>query len=191
MKRIVFILAGGKSTRMGGEDKALAMLEGRRLIDCVVSRLSPQADRLVISGRGDYGTGLAFTADEAEGPAGPAGGLFAAARWMERHEPSTEGFFTAPVDGPFAPEDLMQRLMLSGASAIAADEAGVHPTFAYWRLVDLAGAWPKLKGEASISLRSLARACSAREICWPGASFFFNVNAPEDLREAEKLGKRD
>ena len=191
MKRIVFILAGGKSTRMGGEDKALALLEGRRLIDCVVSRLAPQADRLVISGRCDYGTGLAFAGDEAGSPAGPAGGIFTAARWMGRQEPTTEGFFTAPVDGPFAPEDFIQRLMRPETSAISADEAGVHPTFGYWRLADLADAWPKLKGEASISLRSLARACNAKEIRWPGASFFFNVNAPEDLREAEKLGKRD
>jgi len=191
MKRIVFILAGGESTRMGGEDKALAMLEGRRLIDCVVSRLAPQTERLVISGRSDYGTGLTFAADEAGSPAGPAGGLFTAARWMGRHEPSTEGFFTAPVDGPFAPEDLTQRLICSDASAIAVDEGGVHPTFGYWRLADLAGAWPKFEGEASISLRSLARACNAREIRWPGASFFFNVNAPEDLREARMLGKRD
>lgn len=184
VRRIAVILAGGRSARMGGRDKALAELGEARLIDRVIARLAPQTDRMVISGRRDYGTGLTAIADEKSGPQGPAAGVFAVSRWMAQNEPSTEGFFTVPVDGPFLPDDLAQRLAACGGPAVAADDGGVHPTFAYWTLRALDGAWEKLHGAPSISLRALATASNAREVRWPGTGLFFNVNSPEDLKAA-------
>jgi len=184
VRRIAVILAGGRSARMGGRDKALAELGGIRLIDRAIARLAPQADRIVISGRRDYGTGLAAIADEKSGPQGPAAGIFAVSRWMAQNEASTEGFFTAPVDGPFLPGDLAQRLGACGGPAVAADDGGVHPTFAYWTLRALEGAWEKLRGAPSISLRGLAGASKATEVRWAGTGLFFNVNTREDLRVA-------
>jgi len=58
MIRIGLILAGGQARRMGGTDKASVRLNGRRLIDHVRNRLTPQVDRVLISGRSDYGSGL-------------------------------------------------------------------------------------------------------------------------------------
>lgn len=184
MRRIAVILAGGRSARMGGRDKALADLGGIRLIDRVIARLAPQADRVLISGRQDYGTGLTAIADEKGDPQGPAAGVLAAAHWIERNEPPTEGFFTAPVDGPFLPDDLVSRLGACGGPAVATDDCGVHPTFAYWTLPALEGAWEKLRGAPSISLRALAGASNAIEVRWAGTGLFFNVNSPEDLNEA-------
>lgn len=184
VRRIAVILAGGRSARMGGRDKALVELGGIRLIDRVIARLAPQADRMAISGRRDYGTGLAAIADEKSGPQGPAAGIFAVSRWMAQNEPSTEGFFTAPVDGPFLPDDLAQRLGARGGPAVAADDGGIHPTFVYWTLPALEGAWEKLRGAPSVSLRALASASKAAEVRWPGTGLFFNINSPEDLSEA-------
>lgn len=184
MKRIVAILAGGRSRRMGGEDKALAVLGGARLIDLVLARLAPQADVAVISGRHDYETGLAVIADEAGGPGGPAAGVFAAARWVMEHEPRAKGFFTAPVDAPFLPPDLVARLGAAHAPAIAADDEGVHPTFAHWSVTAVRDARQMLRDERSISLRMLAAACGACEIRWSGKGLFANINTPSDLEAA-------
>jgi molybdopterin-guanine dinucleotide biosynthesis protein A len=62
----------------------------------------------------------------------------------------------------------------------------VHPTFGWWSRAVFEKGWRALEGSRSISLRALASACNAREIRWPGATSFFNVNAPDDLRAARK-----
>ena len=43
------ILAGGRATRMGGEDKGWVALAGRPLIDHVLARLRPQVDEVLIN----------------------------------------------------------------------------------------------------------------------------------------------
>lgn len=186
MKRVAVILAGGRSSRMGGRDKALAEIGGERLLDRVIARLAPQADRVAISGHSDYGTRLPTIADAANGPRGPAAGLFAAARWIVREEPGTDRFFTAPVDAPFLPADLIARLEAAGGPAVAVDDEGRHPTFACWTLAGLAKAFAHLRDDASISLRAVAEMSCARDVAWPGGRFFFNVNTPEDLEAARR-----
>ena len=47
------ILAGGLATRMGGGDKGLRLVAGKRLIDIVIARLAPQCQPLAISANGD------------------------------------------------------------------------------------------------------------------------------------------
>lgn len=172
---------------MGGEDKALAVLGGRRLIDIVLERLTPQADIIVISGRHHYGTDLVTISDAPDGPTGPVAGVFAVARWLVAHQPSAQGFVTAPVDGPFLPHNLVERLCAAGGTAVAVDDEGVHPTFAYWALCALEGAWQEIGGEGSVSLRRLAETCGGRQIRWPNARYFRNINTPDDLKAAEFL----
>lgn len=184
MTRIAAILAGGKSSRMDGADKACAALGGRRLIDRVLERLAAHADTLVISGREDYGTGFCVIADAPGTPEGPAAGVFAVARWVLEREPPGAGFLTAPVDGPFFPEDLAERLRSAGACAVAADDDGVHPTYAFWNASDVETARRLLSGQGSLSLRRLAEACCARTEIWPGRARFENINTPADLAAA-------
>ncbi|MBB5519322.1 molybdopterin-guanine dinucleotide biosynthesis protein A [Amphiplicatus metriothermophilus] len=184
--RVVALLAGGASSRMGGRDKALARLAGARLVDHALARLGPQADRLVISGPHDYGTGLPCVPDSAEGPRGPVAGIFSLWRWVEANAAEARGFFTAPVDGPFAPPDLVARLAEAGGPAIAADPQGSHPVFAYWTCAALAQAWPAAKDAPSLSLKALAATCGARAVVWPEEGFFLNVNTPDDLERAAK-----
>ena len=47
------MLAGGRSTRMGGGDKSLQLLGGRPLLAHVLDRLAPQAGAVAISANGD------------------------------------------------------------------------------------------------------------------------------------------
>lgn len=178
-EKVAAILAGGRSTRMGGVDKALALIDGKRLIDHVVGRLAPQCDRIILSARTDYETGLVVVPDDASAPRGPAGGVISIARHLARHSPRLRGFLTAPVDGPMPPSDLFSRLSEGAGSAIATDGQETHPTFAYWTIADIlrvgAGAADRL------SLKRLAELTKAAEICWPSGDCFANVNTPEDL----------
>jgi molybdopterin-guanine dinucleotide biosynthesis protein A len=110
MTRIVgVILAGGRSRRMGGRDKAMLPLAGRPLIAHVIERLAPQVAELAINSNAPAATfaawGRRVLADDLPGQRGPLAGLHAA--W--RTYPGA-AVVTVAVDLPFLPHDLVARL---------------------------------------------------------------------------------
>ena len=191
--RIGVILAGGGARRLGGADKGETLLAEKRLFDRVYERFAPQVDRVLIAGSHDYATALTVIEDGATGPKGPAAGLFAAAMCLHANEPKAQGFVTAPVDAPFLPHDLAQRLREGDGSAIARSAGRRHPTFAYWDANDLSAFFETSKAPAP-ALHEIAAGVGAREIDFGDDQAFFNVNTTEDLQAAEALiaaqGKR-
>lgn len=179
------ILAGGKARRIGGEDKGLLDVGGRRMVDVIIDRIWPQCHQLFVVGPSDYGRGLA-TLDDHPDFNGPVAGILGAARALRAQQPRTWlGFLTVPVDGPNLPSDLGRCLTADvGHCVIARDEQGLHPTFAYWAFARLEAALPQLSSNPS--LRELAKATGARDELWPGHHSFQNINTPEDL---ERLAK--
>ena len=190
------ILAGGRSTRMR-RDKASMELGGRPLVERVAGRLGPQVGHLVVNANASSDVhrrlGVPVVADTLPGHAGPLAGVLAALRHAEA-VPSASHVVTAPVDAPFLPGDLVARLSGALASpsdvAIAASCGRIHPVFALWPM-EIAGAletW--LKETADFSMRAWMDRCTVRVVDFPlsgGIDPFFNVNAPEDLTEAERL----
>lgn len=175
---------------MGGADKGAVPFRGRRLVDHVFERLERQCDRIIISGSCDYGLGapviedqpgrLAIADPASEYIGGPARGVASVARALGSDRCDADGFLTVPIDGPFLPPDLAARL--SGpTSAIAADDLGPHPTFAYWRIDAVIDAIAKMRNETSLSLKRLAEMVGARTVAWPGDECFININSPADL----------
>src|SRR3990172_4670992 len=88
------VLAGGKSSRMGGGDKALLPLGGRPLLVHVFERLRPQVAEIVLNANGDPGRfaafGLPLVPDRLDGQMGPLAGIHAAlpSTWANRpHNP--------------------------------------------------------------------------------------------------------
>ncbi|TKB83121.1 MAG: molybdenum cofactor guanylyltransferase MobA, partial [Mesorhizobium sp.] len=79
------ILAGGRSSRMGGGDKTLLALGDGTLLDRIVSRLGPQVGPLALSANGDparfAATGLPVLADTVKGYAGPLAGILTGLEW--------------------------------------------------------------------------------------------------------------
>ncbi len=171
------ILAGGASRRMG-RDKAQILVGSKRLVDIVFKRLARQCDRICISSSVNYGLPCETIEDDPSGPLGPVGGVFSAFQNLGR---DVDGILTVPVDCPVFPDDLAKGLVSFEASTIAADDEGLHPTFAWWRRGDLEAAWKVLGFSKSISLRDLSEVCGARAVVWPGASRFININTPEEL----------
>lgn len=175
---IAVILAGGQSRRMGS-DKAVIQFRGKRLIDHVMERLSPQVDRIMLSAGQDYDTGLGIIGD-APAFQGPVAGLFGVVDWLVAHEPACKSFLTVPVDGPYLPADLASKLTAQpDVSAMAQDEAGTHPTFANWTLAALEQARPTLPDAPS--LHRLAKLAKARPVLWSDSQNFINLNTPDDL----------
>lgn len=176
--QIAVILAGGRSQRMGF-DKAELEIEGLSLIEIIHSKIRTQCGSVVISGRQGYQTGLQTIPDLPSVPKGPVAAIFTTAMTLEDN---VSGFFTVPVDSPNFPDDLCGRLYSESHSTVGTDEKGRHPTFAWWRICDVKAALKTVDQLHSLSLNALADLCQAREISWPGADLFFNINNAHDLR---------
>jgi len=182
-KHPAIILAGGQSLRMGGRDKGLIDLGGERMVDRVAARLSVQCQSVLISGPHDYGLGFKCIPDLPDAPAGPAAGLYSILLYFLTQPSAPAGFFTVPVDSPDLPPDLCDRLYAGGQSAIAADKAGLHPVFGWWRLADLQCGFLNMAASERRSLTALAVLCDCRHVMWPGTEHFINLNAPDDLAQ--------
>lgn len=195
------ILAGGRSRRMGGRDKALLRLDGKPLLQHVIEAAAPQVGRLVLNvnaDRGGYaGFGLPMAGDSLPGFAGPLAGVLTGMEWVRAHAPECGWVASFACDAPFIPGDLVARLRAAagreGADMACARSAGrAHPVF---------GLWPV--GLADDLRRAIADDGVRKVDAWTSrfrlaeVEFetrpldpFFNVNGPDDLAAAHDAVKR-
>ncbi|MES9827835.1 MAG: molybdenum cofactor guanylyltransferase MobA [Candidatus Thiodiazotropha sp.] len=118
------ILAGGRGRRMGGEDKGLIELNGRPLVQHVISAIQPQVAAILINANRNQehyaALGYPVIADSLLDYQGPLAGFIAAMQAV-----ATEDMLTLPCDGPLVPPDLVERLYEARRSA-GADIAVAH-----------------------------------------------------------------
>ena len=101
------ILAGGRATRMGGEDKGWVALAGRPLIDHVLERLRPQVDEVLINANRSqdrYQALAPVISDDNNDYLGPLAGMQAGLAAAHHN-----WVLFVPCDGPALPLDLMTR----------------------------------------------------------------------------------
>lgn len=194
------ILAGGRSSRMGGADKTLLELGGRPLIRQVLDRLRPQVSQIIINTNADRapfaGFSVEIVADPIAGYQGPLAGILAGLEWAA-DKPGTTHLLSVAGDTPFFPLDLARRLSaraVAGRVTVAASNTRVHPTFALWpvSLRDALAAF--LESSDTRRVMTFIEQAGLDVVDFPveqrGAVTvdpFFNINTPEDLAEAQRL----
>lgn len=184
------ILAGGEGRRLGGADKALLPLAGRPLLSHGIDRLAPQVGVLAVSANGDpsrlIGFGLPVLPDEAA--MGPLSGILAGLRWASGA--GAGALVSVPVDTPFLPADLVNRLCDGGTDVPVMAESGrLHPAIACWPVTLAAPLAGFLTSGAKARVLDFALAHGARRVAFPDPRAFDNLNTPEDLALAEaRLG---
>lgn len=185
----------------GGTPKALIELAGTTLLARTVAALAPQVGDLAVNPPPDCdfpNPGFPIVRDGTptfEGPlAGVLAGLAHASTLMLR----PTHLLTAPVDLPFLPSDLAERLLagMDDADAIAFAEgpSGRAPLCALWPLsvaprlaAFLTGGSERrvgafLAGERARSIRFAPIPVGGRAV-----DPFFNINTPDDLAEVADL----
>ena len=180
------ILSGGQSRRFGA-NKAFAELDGRRMIDRLISRLERQSSGPIAvnaSRKADYHLdAYPFLSDRYEGKIGPLAGIHAAICWAD--ESGFDAVITTPVDTPLLPIDYVDRLTAAGAPSVAGYEARTHSAH---------GIWPTyLRKDLELAIESGVRAvhewvslAHIKTCVFPlqsGYNPFYNVNTKEDLAE--------
>ena len=195
MKPAAVILAGGRSSRMGGGDKCLLPVAGRPLIAHILAALDNQTSDILINTNSDPGPFLNFgppvLSDAIPGFQGPLAGLLTGMLWSRRCHPRNAYLLSVAGDVPFLPADLASRLMqrlLGGRAdiAIAACPQGTHPTIGLWP-VDLA---ERLEHDLmETNIRSMLHWTSSFRVApteFPSGQLM-NINTPAELEACRKI----
>ncbi len=186
------IVAGGRSSRLGGGDKGLLLLDEHSILAHVVAGLRPQTSALALNINGDAGRfagfGLPILADAVPGFQGPLAGILAGLNWARSS--GSDRLVTAASDTPFLPADLVARLAAAAApDAIVVARFGDRrsPLSALWptALSEPLAAWLAGQEDRSV-LRYMAQNKVAEMVFDGDADPFFNVNTPEDLAAARR-----
>ncbi|QDY99761.1 molybdenum cofactor guanylyltransferase MobA [Nitratireductor mangrovi] len=197
------VLAGGRSQRMGGADKAFLELGGQTLVARATARLRPQVAKTAISSNADPSLFADLKrpvlADFIPGHRGPLAGLHTGLVWA-----ANEGFdslASVATDTPFFPQDLVARMATArqsaGASIVLAASGGqLHPVFGLWRteLADELADFLSKADDLSVAAFCARHETAALEFAELETAAgkidpFFNVNTPDDLDEVRRLAR--
>jgi molybdenum cofactor guanylyltransferase len=164
MKTLGAVLAGGRSSRFGS-DKALAMLDGRPLLDHAAAALRHHCDAIIVVGR-DGGI-----ADWPHADMGPLGGI--AGALLHAADRGFDQLLTAPVDCVRLPHDL--RTLLEPAPAFL----DTQPVIGLWPVASSGDLRAILEDGSDLAVRAYARRIGARAV----KSDFVppNINSGADL----------
>lgn len=176
------ILAGGRSSRMGGNDKGLIILNDKALVQHVIDRFRPQVDDLVINANRHQmqyqKIGVPVIDDIITGFVGPLAGMHAGLSHS-----ATEWVVFSPCDAPALPLNLVAQLWQGKKQSLAAyasDGERTHPTFALMHISlkkQLAEYLAKGERKLMIFLESINAQCV---IFSEQADLFSNLNTPVD-----------
>jgi len=194
MKPAAVILAGGRSSRLGGGDKCLLPLGDKLMIAHILDAITPQSGDILINTNSDPAPFLKYgqpvLPDAIAGFQGPLAGILTGMLWSRRRHPRQVHLLSVASDVPFLPGDLLERL--SGALqdqradiAIASTADGTHPTIGLWP-VDLAERLEHDLMEGSV--RSVHQWISGFRVAC--AEFdtvaLANINTPDDLAACQR-----
>ena len=166
------IIAGGKSRRFGS-DKALAIVDGRPMLDHVAAGLAAQVDAMVICGK--EWRAWPMLADYPVADFGPLGGLCAALDHAARA--GYHAVLTAPVDVMPLPDDLLPLL----AGETAAVFARQH-LIGFWPVGYRDGLVAHILSGGGKAFRAWLDSTDVRRVDEPMP--MVNVNRREDLPRA-------
>lgn len=194
------ILAGGRSSRMGGTDKTLLELGGRPLTRLALDRLRPQVGQIAINTNASPALfasfGVDIVSDTIAGYQGPLAGILAGMEWAASQSDVTH-ILSVAGDTPFFPEDLAERLAaraVAGRVAVASSNGRVHPTFALWPVSLREALAAFLESGDTRRVMTFLEQAGLDVVDFPVAQRgftevdpFFNINTPEDLAQAARL----
>lgn len=178
-----FVLAGGRSSRMG-QDKALLKLGGEALVERCLRRLSEVCVEVAIAGgSADLARFGRIVPDVSPG-CGPLGGIVSAL---------AESRFTwnlfLPVDAPFVPVSCLKALlsaaMDSDTGAVARVEGRLQPLCGVYSKKMLAVLQQELAAGRWKVAQAIEAAGPVNAIDFACARWFVNLNTPEEFAEAE------
>ena len=179
---------------MGGEDKGLLRLKDKPLVEWVLTRMHPQVDEILISANRNLDTYVTFgypvLPDKTAGFVGPLAGI---ARGLL--DAKHELILSVPCDTPFLPDDLVARLLAAleqGNEDMVIPLVADQPQYAICLMRRRVGANLAVflaQGGHRVQEWQAGLKCAQVDFT-DAASFFVNLNRPEQLTTLEDRLKR-
>ena len=193
------VLAGGKSQRFG-EDKSQVKLDGKLLIDFILSEIVDEFKEILIVTNNQ----IAFqkskkisTIKDFKKGQGPLGGVLSAMKWAKEKNSNYKWISTFPVDTPFFKKEILKKFL----SEINIKESKLffiksnntrHNIFGMWS-IDL---MKKLEEDLNKGHKKVETWANSIGVKIINMEFmyedpFFNINTKDDLEIAKKKIKND
>ena len=193
------VLAGGKSQRFG-EDKSQVKLNGKLLIDYILSEIIDEFKEILIVSNNQikYKNYKNISLiNDLKKDQGPLGGVLSAMKWAKEKNDKYKWISTFPVDTPFFKKDILQKFL----SEIDSEESKLffiksnntrHNIFGIWS-IDL---MKKLEHDLNEGQRKVEVWANSVGVKVINMEFinkdpFFNINTKEDLEKANNILKND
>jgi len=175
MEHAGFVLAGGRSTRMG-RDKALLPWQGRTLLEHVAKVVREAVGNVMVIGHDAYRElGLVVIPDVIPN-CGPLGGLLTAFESCD-----AERVLLVACDMPNLTIDLLRELIQVQGDAVVAESAGrLHPLCAVYHR-RLAAAVKAAVEQRSLRMHDFLSTVQIQRWPVPDARLLANLNTPQDL----------
>lgn len=190
------VLAGGRSTRFGGE-KAVALLDDRPLLVWAVRRLQRACPDVAVNARLGTETealailaGLPVLHDAAGDPDGPLAGVKAGLAWASAL--GARALAVSPCDAPLLPDDLFAQLIgaAGDGAAMAVTAEGRQPLCSVWPVSALPFLAEALRDGAHPPTWRTLETLGAVQVRFDPPEAFANINTREDLETAaRRLGE--
>jgi len=188
------VLAGGKSQRFG-EDKSQVKLNGKLLIDYILSEIIDEFKEILIVSNNQikYKNYKNISLiNDLKKDQGPLGGVLSAMKWAKEKNNKYKWISTFPVDTPFFKKDILQKFL----SEIDSEESKLffiksnntrHNIFGIWS-IDL---MKKLEHDLNEGQRKVEVWANSVGVKVINMEFinkdpFFNINTKEDLEKAKE-----
>ena len=193
------VLAGGKSQRFG-EDKSQVKLEGKLLIDYILSEiLSEFREILIVSNNKiDFKNSekISIIEDFKKG-LGPLGGVLSAMKWVKENNKDYRWISTFPADTPFFKKEILQKfyneieIEKSRLFFIKSNKTR-HNIFGLWSIDLLDKLEEDLnKGDRKVELWANNVGVKVIDMDFKNIDPFFNINTKQDLEKAKEKLKND
>ena len=193
------VLAGGKSQRFG-QDKSQVKLNGKILIDYILSEIIDEfKETLIITNQSiSFMNSKKITViEDFKKGLGPLGGVLSAMKWIKDNNKEYSWISTFPSDTPFFTKKELRifykdlKINESKLFFIKNEETR-HNIFGLWSL-DLMDQleFDLLKGERKVELWANSIGVSTINIGYKKSDPFFNINTKEDLEKAVKMMDND
>lgn len=177
------ILAGGRGSRMGGQDKGLIIWQHQPLYLHVLQRLRLQVNTVWVNANRNFATyqksGIPIIADTIADFPGPLAGMLAALQCVE-----TDWVVFSPCDTPRLPENLLTHLWRNKGDARAVwacSEERDHPAMALLHR-SLANELQLYLNQGERRLLVFLQRVGGHSVLFSNAgSAFNNFNSPTDL----------
>ncbi len=196
---LAVILAGGKSKRFG-EDKNLAKLGSKSLIELVIDKVREKFKKILIVANKDIkikqSEDLIIIPDNIEGNLGPLVGVLTAMKWVKITKENYKWIATFPSDTPFFDISIVEQYkkkIISNDSALyfVRSNEKRHNIFGLWSVDLLDTLENDLVKNNFRKVEDWANKIGVKAINIKFDKFdpFLNINTKEDLNEAKKILK--